>query len=78
MKLAITNFRIESNLIQKQFVNICTELSAREPGFKKTFIWRKAQIVNLNKSPAQAFTPPAEKKMGTKLTFMYMQLLRQW
>ena len=24
-----------------------------------------------NKTPAHAFTPPAEKKMGTKWTFMY-------
>ena len=31
----------------------------------------------LNKTPAQAFIPPAEKKMGTKWRFMYMQLLRQ-
>ena len=31
-----------------------------------------------NKTSAQAFTPPAKNKMGTKRTFMYMQLLRQW
>ena len=24
-----------------------------------------------NKTPAQAFTPPAEKKIGTKWAFMY-------
>ena len=35
-------------------------------------------ILTPYKTPAQAFTLPADKKMGTKLTFMYMQLLRQW
>ena len=30
-----------------------------------------------NKTPAQAFTPPAEKKMGKKWTFMYNRTGRE-
>ena len=35
-------------------------------------MWR---VHNYNKTPAQAFTPPAEKKIGTK--WHYVQLLRE-
>ena len=30
-----------------------------------------------NKTPAQAFTPPAEKKIGTKWTFTYIHATAQ-
>ena len=35
------------------------------------------ESVNVNKTPAQAFTPPAEKKIGTKWTFMYIHATAQ-
>ena len=31
----------------------------------------------MNKTPAQAFTPPAEKKIGTKWTFTYIHATAQ-
>ena len=34
-------------------------------------------IEYINKTPAQALTPPAEKKIGTKWAFMYNCSIRQ-